>query len=444
MRKNTMDTVLRVRVRHVPGQLARLAQAVADQAALMGDIRTVGMQEEFTTRDVTVETDDETHLKKVIAAVNALAGIDVLSITDRVFECHRGGKIESKSRVSLKHLADLRYVYTPGVARVALAIKQDPDQAFDYTSIGNSVGIFTNGTRVLGLGDIGPLASLPVMEGKAVLYDQFAGISATPILVNSTDPEEFIETVMRVAPSFGGIHLEDIRIPDCFRIENELKRRLNKPVMHDDQHGTATVALSAVINACRLTGTKLHDAHVGQIGLGAAGSAIARLVMAFGVRQVSVADRSTEAVASLVSAGASASDLATVMRDCDIVIAATGRKGLITPEMVRKGQVIFALSNPDAEIDPDTALKAGAAFASDGRSINNALAFPGLFKGALLARSRSITQEMMVVAAETIAAKAAADELVPHPLKADVHQAVTHAVRTKALAQGLERTARPI
>jgi len=303
------------------------------------------------------------------------------------------------------------------------------------------VGIFTNGTRVLSLGNIGPTASMPVMEGKAVLYAKFAGLSATPMLIDSLDAGEFVETVMRLSRTFGGIHLEDIRIPECFAIERELKARLKKPVMHDDQHGTATVALAAVLNACALTGVDPRTSKVGQIGLGAAGSAIARLALAYGVREVLVTDVSREAVSALEAEGARGVDLATLMRESHIVIATTGRPGLIPKEMVQKGQVIFALSNPDGEIAPEVALAAGAAFAGDGRSVNNALAYPGIFKGALEARSRAITPEMLIAAAGTIATHAQPGEIVPSPLDLRVHDAVRAAVADKAREQGLAGTA---
>jgi malate dehydrogenase (oxaloacetate-decarboxylating) len=281
-----------------------------------------------------------------------------------------------------------------------------------------------------------------VMEGKAVLYDAFAGISAVPILVDTPDADEFIETVLRLAKTFGGIHLEDIRVPDCFRIEAELQRRLDKPVMHDDQHGTAVAALAAVINACTRTGRDLKTATLGQIGLGAAGSAIARLAGVYGVGHVMVTDLDQEAVARAESEGAQATDLKTLMQTADIVIATTGRPGLIRPEHVRPGQVIFALSNPEPEIHPEAALEAGAALAFDGRSINNALAFPGLFKAALETRSRSITREMMVAAAEAIAQCAGPTEVVPSPLDPRVHEAVRMAAVACATAQGLVGTAR--
>jgi malate dehydrogenase (oxaloacetate-decarboxylating) len=442
VKKQTIDTVLRLRIKHRPGQLAKVATAIADELALLGEISTLRMGEEDTIRDVTIEADSEEHTARVIAAVRRVEGIELVGVRDRVFECHKGGKIHQSSRVALEQVADLRNIYTPGVARVVRAIEKVTDAAWELTGIGNSVGIFTNGSRVLGLGNVGPLASLPVMEGKAVLYDQFAGISATPILIDSLDPGEIIETIVRLHHTFGGIHLEDIRSPDCYRIEDELKRRLDKPVMHDDQHGTAVATLAAIINACKLCGLELSSAHVGQIGLGAAGSAVARLAMAYGVGDVLVTDPSEAAVARMVGFGARAVDLPTLMKEADIVVAATGRPGLVGAEMIRKGQVIFSLSNPDPEIDARTALAAGAAFASDGRSINNSLAFPGLFRGALSVRARAITPEMMVAAAVAIAAHAERGELVPAPLAREVHVAVTKAVAEKATELGLAGTAR--
>lgn len=442
MRKYSHDTIVRVRLRHRPGQFARLATTIADAGALVGEIGTVQIGENDSIRDITVETDDEFHTRRVLDAIRALPEVEVLDTFDRVFEAHRGGKLRTTSRLPLEHLSELRYIYTPGVARVARAIQRDSNLAWEFTGLATSVGIFTNGTRVLGLGDIGPLASLPVMEGKAALYDRFAGISATPLLVNTSDPDAFIETVLRMATGFGGIHLEDIRMPDCFRIEEEIDRRLDKPVMHDDQWGTATVALAAILNACRLTGVDLKASRLGQIGLGAAGSAIARVALSYGVREVLVADVSPKAVARLLPYGAVASDMATILREADIVMATTGRPGLITPAMVRKGQVIFALSNPDPEIAPDEALRAGAAYAGDGRSINNALAFPGIFRGALDERASAITPEMRLAAAQAIAAHAPPGELVPNPLDLRVHKAVREAVAATARAQGLAGKAR--
>ncbi|HEX7667671.1 MAG TPA: malic enzyme-like NAD(P)-binding protein, partial [Polyangiaceae bacterium] len=358
-----------------------------------------------------------------------------------VFDAHVGGKLHSTSRIELNELADLRTIYTPGVARISRALVAEPSRAWDLTSIGRSVAICTNGTRVLGLGDIGPVASLPVMEGKAVLYDKLVGLSATPILIDVGDPAKFVETVIHISKGFGGIHLEDIRVPDCFTIEEELKKRLKKPVMHDDQHGTATAALAAIMNACKLVGIELKKAKLGQIGLGAAGSAIAKLALSYGVGEVLVADPVKEAVAGMEKRGARGVDFATIMKEADIVVATTGRPGLIEGKMIRKGQVVFALSNPDPEIHPDDAVEAGAAYAGDGRSINNALAFPSLFKAALDLRASAITPKMLLACAEAVAAQADEGEVVPSPLKPGLHEAVTLAVTEAARAEGLENTA---
>ena len=442
MRKFTIDTIFRVRLPHQPGQLARVISAIAAEDALMGEITTIQIGETHTVRDLTIETEDEAHTHRLIERIRSLDGVELMHTVDRVFDSHRGGKLHSTSRVRLEHVRDLRKIYTPGVARVSKAIEKSPELAWEYTGLATSVGIFTNGTRVLGLGNIGVLGSLPVMEGKAVLYDRFVGLSATPILVDTHDAKTFIETVSAVSRSFGAIHLEDIRMPECFEIEQTLKARLKKPVMHDDQQGTATAALAALLNACKLTGIDLRKAKVGQIGLGAAGSAIALLALQYGAPQVLVADISKDAVARVAAHGATPSDLYTIMREADIVIATTGRPGLIRPEMIRKGQVIFALSNPEPEIAAEQAREAGAAFAADGRSINNALAFPGIFKGVLAVRAATITHEMFLATAETIAAIADAGELVPNPLNPKVHEAVTQVVIELAKKAGLENTAR--
>jgi malate dehydrogenase (oxaloacetate-decarboxylating) len=442
MAKYRIDTVLTVRTRHRPGQLARLATVIAQEGGLIGEITTVQLSEGGSTRDITIETESEAHTERLVAAVRGTDGVEVVGVKDRVFELHRGGKIYSTSRVELRQLGDLRYIYTPGVARVANAIAEDPERAWDYTGIGTSVGIFTNGSRVLGLGNIGPLASMPVMEGKAVLYDKFAGLSATPILIDTLDADEFIETVTRAAKGFGGVHLEDIRIPECFKIETELKRRLQKPVMHDDQHGTAVVTLAAIINACRITGLELRTSKLGQIGLGAAGSAIAKLAIAYGVGSVLVTDTNPAGVAPLVEAGATASTLENILAEAQIVVCTTGKVGLIKPQMVRSGQVIFALSNPYPEIDPDIARAAGAAYAADGAAINNVLAFPGIFKGAMAVRARTLHPQMFIAAAEAIAGVVSPDEVVPSPFNPNVHEAVAQAVADCARALGLAHTAK--
>ncbi len=383
--------------------------------------------------------DEETDPRRPAATAGTLPGIE---IDQAVLECHLGGKIAQRSRAVLQSHADLERIYTPGVAQVASAIRASEDEAWSLTGIGKSVGIFTNGTRVLSLGDIGPLASLPVMEGKAVLYDQLVGLSATPILVDATDPASFVEAVSRVAGSFAAIHLEDIRSPECFEIEDRLSHRLDKPVLHDDQHGTAVVVLAAAINACRFAGRDLREARVAQVGLGAAGSAIARLLRHHGVGDLLVSDPSPEAVFRVNGLGARPVSLAVAAQEADVLILATARPGLLDGSAVRPGQVILALSNPKAEIDPLLALAKGAAFAADGRTINNALAFPGLFHGVLRARARRISPKMLLAAARTLSAAASQDALVPDVLDRNVHLAVSDAVLRVAREENLCNTLR--
>ncbi len=428
-----LDVRLTVRNPQKPGMIGRFLTAVGDRGALIGTIETVFVGRDHVLRDVGVTVFDEAHLETILDAVRTETESEVTDVKDVVFERHLGGKIRSGRTTPVETLDDLRTLYTPGVARVCRAIQRDPHLARRYTAVGQTVGVFTNGTRVLGLGDIGPLASLPVMEGKAVLYDRFVGLSAIPILVDETDPEAFVDTVCRIAPTFGGIHLEDIRTPDCFWIEDELVRRLDKPVMHDDQHGTATVLLAAVLSALRLTDQpERRDLVCVQVGLGAAGLAIARLLMHAGFPVIGV-DPSEEARERLERRGGRTSgDLQAAAAEADILIATTGVVGLITPEMIRPGQIVLALSNPVPEITPSEALAAGAAFAADGRSVNNALAFPGLFKAALDVGAPAITDAMKVAAAKAISTLAPAGELVPSPFHPRVHTDVIEAVRAAA------------
>ena len=306
-------------------------------------------------------------------------------------------------------------------------------------SLGNTVAIVTNGSAVLGLGNIGVHAGLPVMEGKAVLLDRLVGLSGVPILIPSRDPRTVIETVIQIAPSFGAIQIEDVAAPECFEIENRLVEELPMPVMHDDQHGTAVVVLAALLNALRSTGGKLEALSIGLLGLGAAGTGISRLLRAYGVKDQVGADLRREALRRFEDLGGRPASLERTLEEADVVIATTGRPGLIPAEKVRPGQIILALSNPDPEISPQIALQSGAAFAADGRSVNNALGFPGIFRGALAARARRINDAMKIVAAEVIARYAEPGELVPQLLDPDVHMAVAEAVEQAARESGVAR-----
>jgi len=307
--------------------------------------------------------------------------------------------------------------------------------------IGRTVAICTNGTRVLGLGNIGPRASMPVMEGKALFYRQMAGISAIPVLIDTEDPDQFVETVLRVSPGFGAIHLEDIRAPDCFEIEARLIEALDLPVMHDDVHGTAVSAVAAALVACDQVGLRLSDATVGQVGLGAAGLGIATLMMDAGAA-VLASDPDDSAHARARERGIEIASFEQVMERARIVVLTTGVPGLVKPEMVHAGQVILALSNPDPEIHPSEALEAGAAFAADGSVVNNVLGFPGIFRGALAAGADEISTGMKLAAARAIAGLTEESELVPDVLDPGVHRAVAEAVSDAARAEGLARPER--
>ncbi len=422
------DIVLVVKSPHRYGCLGKLLTVIGEEGSIIGDIRTQFVGRDHSFREITVSVHDEKHLDRLKHAIGERTSVEILETKDIVFDRHLGGKIHSSRTRTLKRLEDLRYIYTPGVARVCKVIQKEPEMARVYTNIGNSVGIFTNGTRVLGLGDIGAVPGMPVMEGKAVIYDQFVGISATPVLVDTKDPEEFVDVVEKVAPTFGGIHLEDIRTPDCFYIEAELIRRLKQPVMHDDQHGTATVLLAAVLSALRQIG-RSDDSNLvfAQLGLGAAGFGIARLLIDYGFHVIGV-DPQPESQKRLTNYGGEAAELNEALGKADVVIATTGIVGLIKPEMVREGQVILALSNPVPEIFPEEALQAGASFASDGKSVNNALAFPGLFKAALQVNSHEIASAMKIAAAKAISELAEEGELVPSPFHPEVHNKVIEAV----------------
>ncbi len=426
------DYEFTVRSLHRPGSLGKLLTMLGTLNAVVGEISTVSIGETHSIRKITIAVYDEAHLKEVEEGIRMSETAELISRNDLVFERHRNGKIHSGRKEDVKTIADLRYIYTPGVARICKEIIADKTRANDLTSIGNSVGIFTNGTRVLGLGNIGPVASMPVMEGKAIIYDQCIGLSAVPVLVDAEDPDEFIEAVVKVAPTFGGIHLEDIRAPDCFYIEDELNRRLEQPVMHDDQHGTATVAAAAVISALRLTGIEFaKPLKVSQIGLGAAGFAIASLLLDWGA-EVTGVDPNENAQQMLLKKGGKVAGLEDAMKTAQVVISTTGAVGLIKPEMIQQDQIILALSNPQPEIAPEDAKAAGAIFAADGTTINNALAFPGLFKGAMNAGAQAITSKMKLAAAEAISLAADKNELVPSPLDLSVHQKVAEAVEKVA------------
>ena len=428
--------ILRAAIRDEPGYLGTLAQTIGDAGVRIGDIVKVRAAGEYNVRELELYVESDAQLELLLAAIARVDGLETEYVYDPVLEVHRGGKIRMRSTVPVDRLGDVRKIYTPGVATVCGEIQRDPEKVYQYTSLGNTVAIVTNGTAVLGLGNIGVHAGLPVMEGKAVLFDRLVGLSGVPILIPSRDPRVFVETVIQISPSFGAIQIEDVAAPECFEIERRLVEELPIPVMHDDQHGTAVVVLAALLNALRSTGRQLEELSVGILGLGAAGTGIALLLSAYGIKDLLGADLRQESLRRFEELGGHPSDLDRTLAEADVVIATTGVPGLIPADKVRQGQIILALSNPDPEIRPSAALAAGAAFAADGRSVNNALGFPGLFRGALAARARRIDNAMKIAAAEVIASFAEPGELVPQLLDPDVHLAVAEAVELAARKSG--------
>jgi len=428
---------LKLMLKDKPGHLARVTAAIAEQNASIGDIHLLRVGRTHNTREIIIYVDSDQQFEDVVDAIANLEGIVVEDVIDLVHKIHEGGKIATRSRVRIETITDVRQIYTPGVAAICKDIQKSPELAYQYTAIPNQVAIVTNGTAILGLGDIGAVAGMPVMEGKAVLFDYLVGVSGVPILIQNHDPQVIIDTVRNIAPTFGAIKLEDIKAPECFEIEDTLDRELNIPVLHDDQHGTAVVVLAALLNATRFSGLMLNKSVVGVIGLGAAGMGISKLLLSYGVKKVIGTDLCVDACDRLVAAGGEAETLDDVMKKAHVVIATTGCPGLISPAMVRKGSVILALSNPKPEIEPEVAMQAGASFAADGKSVNNALAFPGLFRGALNVRATRINNKMKIAAAQCIAKYAEESELVPSLLHPEVHKEVTAVVERAALESGV-------
>jgi malate dehydrogenase (oxaloacetate-decarboxylating) len=421
--------ILLVQSRHRAGSLASILKVLGDAGLVVENISAVSRDQDMTVWEITVEIDEEDS-RRVYEAINALPNARILGTSDRVFNRHRGGKIETRSRITINSHQVLRDIYTPGVARVCLAIEREPGLVWDYTARGNTVAIVTNATAVLGLGRLRPEASLPVMEGKAALFATFAGVSAVPVvLAEAYDEEAIVATVARLAPSFGAIQLEDIAAPTCFAVEEALRARLEIPILHDDQEGTAVVVLAALTTVTRRLGRPLEDLRIGHLGLGAAGYGIARLVKVAGARTLYGADIDARVCARFAALGGTVLGLEELLERADVVIATTGRKGLIPPERIRPGQIVFALSNPEPEITPHTALAHGAAVATDGRSMNNLLAFPGLFRGILDLRARRFDDAHLLAAARALTELTPEKDITPDPLDPKVHEAVAAAVR---------------
>jgi malate dehydrogenase (oxaloacetate-decarboxylating) len=408
--------------------------------------------------DVTCAARDTEHADAIVAALRAVDGVTVQQVSDRTFLLHLGGKIEMRSKVPLRNRDDLSMAYTPGVGRVALAIANRPEDARRLTIKRNSVAVVTDGSAVLGLGNIGPYAAMPVMEGKAALFKNFAGIDAWPICLDSQDTDEIVRTVQLIAPGFGGINLEDISAPRCFEVERRLRALLDIPVFHDDQHGTAIVVMAALTNALRVVGKKLPEVRIAMAGAGAAGTAVLKLLLGAGANPADVVvcddkgavhagrpgmDESLRWIAGNTNRDGYAGSLAGALRGADVFIGLSA-PGILSGDDVAtmaSKAIVFALANPDPEVDPDAASQYAAVVAT-GRSdypnqINNVLAFPGVFRGLLDAQSRHVTDNMLIAAAQALADVVSPDEIGPHYIipsvfHPDVASSVAAAVRDAA------------
>jgi len=460
---------LRVEIDHRPGMLGKVASAIGDAGGTIGAVDLVQVDGDHTIRDITVETGDATDWPRLTEAVNAVDGARVLHTTDRTFLIHRGGKIEVTNRVPVKTRDDLSMAYTPGVARVCQAIYEDRDKVFQYTIKRNTVAIVSDGTAVLGLGDIGPEAAMPVMEGKAMLFKEFAGVDAFPICLDTKDPDEIVQIVKAISPTFGGINLEDISAPRCFEIEERLKAELDIPVFHDDQHGTAVVVLAALLNALKLTGQRIGEIRIVICGIGAAGMAVGRTLLEAGAQHIigldsrgalhtdryDYLDGSLPPVkrwfAETTNQERRAGGVEDALEGADLFIGLSGARVMAAEALLRMNAdpIVFAMANPTPEVPPEDAAPYVRIMAT-GRSdypnqINNVLCFPGVFRGALDVRATQITEQMKTAAARAIAAIVTDDDLredyiIPSVFNRDVAPAVAAAVAEEARISGTAET----
>jgi len=440
---------LRLRLPDIPSAFGKVAMELGNQGAMLGDIRKVHVTSHHITRDLIVFFDSEKQIVDSVSALEKLKGYRVLSVDDVVMEIHEGGKIAMTPRVKIETLSDLRMIYTPGVAQACNYILENPEEARKYTSIGNSVCIATNGSAVLGLGNIGVLAGMPVMEGKSVILNKMAGVSCIPILIDSDDADRIVDTLEAISKTFGVIMIEDIGAPLCFEVEEKLQERVSMPVFHDDQHGTATVILAALIKTLKLTEKKKQKVRIVINGAGAAGIATCRMLLEYGFQNIVICDRRgaiyrgrkenmnpyKKAIASVTNEECERGALKEVIEKKDIFIGVSSPK-LVSKDMVRsmnKAPIVFALANPVPEIFIKDATDAGAAMALDGRTINNCLVFPGLIRGTLDACASRITYLMKFRAAEMLASLAGKHEIVPNFMLQAIHQRIAEEVKGAAL-----------
>ena len=463
----SFSATLRVRLSDQPGSFAQLAKAIGDEGGSLGAIDLVRVEGHSKIRDVTVDASDADHVHRIVEAVRAIDGVEVEHVSDRTFLMHLGGKIEMASKVPVKTRDDLSMAYTPGVARISQAIADDRGAAWNLTIKQNTVAVVSDGTAVLGLGDIGPEAAMPVMEGKALLFKEFGGVDAWPICLATKDPDQIVATVQALAPGFGGINLEDISAPRCFEIERRLRESLDIPVFHDDQHGTAIVVLAALTNALQVVGKRIEDVKIVLTGVGAAGVAVSDILLNAGARRIVGCDRHgaihlgradldpvKRAYAERTNPEGETGTADEVLAGADVFLGLSAPGAISAAGVARMADaaIVFAMANPTPEIAPEQLPPGKVAVAATGRSdypnqINNVLAFPGVFRGALDVRARAITREMEVAAGRAIASVIRPDELgheyvIPSVFNRDVTPAVASAVAEAAERAGVARRSR--
>jgi malate dehydrogenase (oxaloacetate-decarboxylating) len=458
---------LRLEIVNDVGMFGKIATAIGIAGGDIGAVDIVRVEKGFIVRDITINARDETHEKTILNSIKKIKGVRVIHVSDRTFLLHLGGKIEIHNKVPVKNRNDLSRVYTPGVARVCMAILQDREKAYRFTIKRNSVAIITDGSAVLGLGDIGPEAAMPVMEGKAMLFKEFANIDAFPICLSTKDTDKIIETVKYISPAFGGINLEDISSPRCFEVENRLKRELDIPVFHDDQHGTAVVTLAALLNAVRVVGKQLERLKIVISGAGAAGTACSKILREVGISNIIVCDsrgtiykgrkRHMNPIKKWLSENTNPAkikgSLSDLMENADVFIGVSAPNILKVDDIKKMASdpVVFALANPDPEIAPEDAYPYTRILAT-GRSdypnqINNMLCFPGLFRGLLDSRASIVNEEIKLAAARAIASMVdekalSEDYIVPSIFDRKVVTTVAAAVLDAAYRTGVARRER--
>ena len=452
----SFSLTIRIQIPNQAGMLAHVTQAIASAGGSIGQIDLIEQSRKELVRDISIDAYSTEHAETIVEAVKALDNIKVVNVYDRTFNLHRGGKISVQSKIPLKNQGDLAMAYTPGVGRICTAIAEDPEKVYSLTAKGNMVAIVTDGSAVLGLGNLGAAGALPVMEGKAMLFKEFAGVDAFPICLATQDTDAIVETVKNIAPVFGGINLEDISAPRCFEIEARLQRELDIPIFHDDQHGTAIVSLAALFNALKLVKKSLGEIRIVINGAGAAGVAIARLLQKAGAEHLVLCDSRGILSSNRTDlndqkrsfAVSQTGTLAEAMAGADVFMGVSA-PGVVTPEMVKsmaKDPIVFAMANPVPEIQPELIMTDVAVMAT-GRSdyanqINNVLAFPGIFRGALDCRAKTMTTSMFLEAAAAIASLVKSSDLdsehiIPSVFDERVAPTVSAAVQRAARADGV-------